>query len=187
MKIENVKNLILKASFLSLLALAIWSCERDDICAEATATTPNLIIRFYDINNQDEFKSVRQLTVRGLDDFGVPGNEITLPSVSPDSIALPLRFANEDIETITRFQLEKDSDFATNGNDTNDSNIDVIEVRYTPEFVYVSRACGFKSIFNFGNTGGVSIDPDGDNWIINTDIINQTIDNENAAQVIIFH
>lgn len=98
-----------------------------------------------------------------------------------------MRFANEDIETITRFQLEKDSDFATNGNDTNDSNIDVIEVRYTPEFVYVSRACGFKSIFNFGNTGGVSIDPDGDNWIINTDIINQTIDNENAAQVIIFH
>lgn len=172
---------------MSLLALVIWSCERDDICAEATATTPNLIIRFYDINNQDEFKSVRQLTVRGLDDSGVPGNEINIPSVSPDSIALPLRFSDEGIETITRFQLEKDSDFATNGNDENDSNIDIIEVRYTPEFVYVSRACGFKSIFNFDNTGDLSIEPDGDNWIINKDIINRTIDNEIAAQVIIFH
>lgn len=167
--------------------LLFMTCERDDICAEATATTPNLIIRFYDINNQDEFKSVRQLTVRGLDDAGIPGNEIALPSINPDSIALPLRFADESIESVTRFQLEKDSDFADNGNDTNDSNIDIIEVRYTPEFVYVSRACGFKSIFNFGNTGGVSIEQDSDNWIINTDIINQTIDNENAAQVIIFH
>ena len=183
----KLKKTLYKLCSLALLALAIWSCERDDICAEATATTPNLIIRFYDINNQDEFKSVRQLTVRGLDDLGVPGDEIDLPSVSPDSIALPLRFADENIETITRFQLEKDSDFATNGNDTNDSNIDIIEVRYTPEFIYVSRACGFKSIFNFGNTGGITIAQDGDNWIINSDIINQTIDNENAAQVIIFH
>lgn len=182
-----MKKLIVKISFLATLALGLWSCERDDICAEATATTPNLIIRFYDINNQDEFKSVRQLTVRGLDDFDVPGEEIILPSASPDSIALPLRFAEENVETITRFQLERDSDFATNGNDANDSNIDIIEVRYTPEFVYVSRACGFKSIFNFGDTGDITIEPDGDNWIINKDIINRTIDNEIAAQVILFH
>lgn len=183
-------NKIIILSCVTILALIAWSCERDDICAETTATTPRLIIRFYDINNQDNTKQVRQLEIKGLDDDDMPFSETPIVSrTNTDSIALPLRFAGEGGPelTITRFQLEKDADFSDNENPDNDSNIDIIEVRYTPEFIYVSRACGYKSVFNMGTTGGIFRDNDDDNWVINTEILNETIDNETAAQIIIYH
>lgn len=183
-----MKKSLLLCSFITILiaSTTLLSCERDDICAETTATTPHLIIRFYDINNQDNTKQVRQLEIDGLDDNDMSMGTI-LSRTNTDSIVLPLRFTDEGIATITRFQLEKDADFANNENPDNDSNIDIIELRYTPEFVYVSRACGYKSIFNIGTTGGIFRDNDADNWIINTEILNETIDDETAAQIIIYH
>lgn len=181
-----MKRIILLLTLVTIATVITLGCERDDICAEATPTTPRLIIRFYDINNQDETKQVRQLEIDGLDDDDNSMGTI-LSRVNTDSIVLPLRFADENVETITRFQLEKDADFGDNMDTTNDSNIDIIEVKYTPEFIYVSRACGYKSIFNFGTTGGIAQDIDTDNWIINTEILNETIDNENAAHIIIYH
>ena len=50
---------------LLVFALGFISCERDDICAESTATTPQLIIEFYDASNPDDLKSVPRLTVYG--------------------------------------------------------------------------------------------------------------------------
>ena len=182
----NLKRIPLIFSLVILTAIIAWSCERDDICAEATPTTPQLIIRFYDIDNQDNTKQVRQLEIDGLDDDGMSMGTI-LSRTNTDSIVLPLRFAEEGIEVSTRFQLEKDADFAENENPDNDSNIDIIEVTYTPEFIYVSRACGYKSIFNFEATGGIIREIDADNWIINTEIINESIANESAAHIIIYH
>ena len=170
----------------SLLAVLIIltgiSCERDDICAESTATTPHLIIRFYNIDDQEQTKQVRLLTVNGLDDQGNPMGDI-ITSISTDSIVLPLRVQGEGIVTTSRFALKRDSDFDTDSNDTTSSNTDVIEVSYTPEFVYVSRACGYKSIFtNVQNT----LILDSDNWIFGYKIINPTVDNENAAHIILY-
>ncbi|MEH6537505.1 MAG: DUF6452 family protein [Psychroserpens sp.] len=182
-----MKRIIILLSFLALITIIALSCERDDICAEDTATTPHLIIRFYDINNQDELKQVRQLEIIGLDDDDMPFSTTPiLNRTNTDSIALPLRFADEGVETKTRFQLVKDADFADNMDDSNDSNIDIIEVKYTPEFIYVSRACGYKSIFNLGTTGGLTQEIDADNWIISTEILNENIENENAAHIIIY-
>ena len=105
-------------------------------------------------------------------------------SISTDSIVLPLRFQNEGVITKTRFQLIKDSDFDTDTNPNTFSNTDVIEVSYTPQFIYVSRACGYKSIFNnLQNT--LIIDPD--NWIFGYNIINSTLENENTAHIILYH
>ncbi|WP_460218692.1 DUF6452 family protein [Psychroserpens sp. MEBiC05023] len=181
-----MKRIIIFFSLASLITLITWSCERDDICAETTATTPQLIIRFYDINDQDETKQVRQLEIKGLQDDGTPiEGEPILNRTNTDSIVLPLRFQMEE-ETTTRFQLEKDADFNNDDPET-ESNIDIISVTYTPEFVYVSRACGNKSIFNFGTTGGITRITDTDNWIVNTEILTETIDNENEAHIIIYH
>jgi len=166
-----------------LIILTGTSCERDDICAESTATTPHLIIRFYDINEQDQTKQVRLLTVNGIDDEGNPLGDI-VSSISTDSIVLPLRIQGEGIVTTSRFALKKDSDFDTDTNDTTSSNTDVIEVSYTPEFVYVSWACGYKSIFT--NTQNTLI-LDTDNWVFGYEIVNPTIDNENAAHIILYH
>lgn len=181
-------SIIISILLTVILSVVILGCERDDICAETTATTPRLIIRFYDINNQDETKQVRQLEIDGLDDTGMSMGTV-LSRTNTDSIALPLRFADEGGPelTITRFQMEKDADFGDNENPDNASNIDIIEVSYTPEFIYVSRACGYKSIFNMGTNGGITRENDDDNWIINTEILNETIDNETAAQIIIYH
>ncbi|WP_299336209.1 DUF6452 family protein [uncultured Psychroserpens sp.] len=183
-----MKRIHIIVALIAITAGIALSCERDDICAETTATTPQLIIRFYDINNQDNTKQVRQLEARGLNDDDMPLEETISVRTNTDSIALPLRFTNEGEFTITRFQLEKDADFADNENPDNDSNIDIIEVRYTPEFIYVSRACGYKSIFDIGlPTGGIFRDNDDDNWIINTEILNESIENEQAAHIIIYH
>ena len=168
------------------MALSFLSCERDDICASTTSTTPRVIILFYDINNPETPKSVRQLSVYG------EGNEenLILPTTDTDSINLPLNFDTEDVPTSTRFVLKKDTDFDTdldddgNADETTVSNSDIIEISYTPEFVYVSRACGYKSVFNGAQ---ISFDSDGDNWIITSDVLNETIENENAAHIIIYH
>ncbi|WP_040282051.1 DUF6452 family protein [Psychroserpens damuponensis] len=188
---KNIKFIIL------FIAIIFYSCERDDICSEATPTTPHLIIRFYDINNPDNLKQVRQLEIVGLDDTDTPLSENILSRTETDSIVLPLNFQAENEITTTRFQLEKDADFSIDVNEdgeddlTTTSNPDVITITYTPEFVYVSRACGYKSIFHLDETQGIQRDGtaqgDDDTWITNFEIINETIENENAAQIIIYH
>ena len=47
--------------FLSLIALLISSCEKDDFCIEPI--TPNMIVRFYNATNIAETKAVTDLTV----------------------------------------------------------------------------------------------------------------------------
>ena len=173
-----------KISLLIILTILLGTgCERDDICAETTTTTPHLIIRFYDVNEQENTKQVRLLTVNGVDPEGnVLDNIVT--NVSTDSIVLPLRFQQEGIVTASRFELKRDSDFDTDNNDATVSNTDIIVVSYTPEFIYVSRACGYKSVFN-DTQNTLIIDPD--NWIFGYEISNPTIDNENAAHIILYH
>lgn len=161
--------------------MGTWSCERDDICADATATTPHLIIRFYDLSDPLLLKPVPDLSVRALDSSDEFMADI--PVGQPyDSITLPLRFQNEP--TSTRFAIEKNTRFRLDTLDTTDSNIDIINVNYTPEFKYVSQACGYKSIFI---NVSVSVEQDADNWIKATEILTTTIDNENQAQVVLRH
>lgn len=165
---------------IAIITITLWSCERDDLCANTTSTTPNLIIRFYDINNPNNTKSVRQLSIYGEGNEGVT----ILERSNTDSIHLPLKFDTEGQLTSSRFILKKDTDFDDNEEDNNYSNSDTIEITYTPEFVYVSRACGYKSVFNGAQ---ISFDSDGDNWIISNQVLNETIENEKAAHIIIYH
>nr|WP_321248345.1 DUF6452 family protein [uncultured Psychroserpens sp.] len=181
-----MKRIISLFSCIVLIAIVTWSCERDDICAEATPTTPHLIIRFYDIDNPDNLKQVRQLEIDGLDDAGVSIGTI-LSRTETDSINLPLNFQGEIEGTTTTFQFERDADYADNTDETDDSNIDIVTIKYTPEFVYVSRACGYKSIFNLDELDPIDREADGDIWTTSFEIINQTIENENAAQINIYH
>ena len=172
--------MIKKISLLLIVLITITlGCERDDICAEATATTPHLIIRFHDASNITATKTVRSLSVIG------EGNSTNIVfNTVTDSIVLPLRFQNEGEITTTRFELKKDTDYDTDTDVNTNSNTDIIEVVYTPQFIYVSRACGYKSIFN---DASLDIESDTNNWIINRDILNTTIDNENAAHINIYH
>jgi hypothetical protein len=181
---DVIKNELMKktsALLLLFLFIIIPSCERDDICAETTPTTPKLILRFFDIASQDDTKNVPGLGVTSMnidsEEFIISG----ISGVTTDSIALPLRILPTD-ENVTRFTFYKD--FAIDENGMISGNPDVITFGYKREDVYVSRACGFKSIFK---ELILTVEIDGDNWIINSDILNATIENETSAHVKIFH
>jgi hypothetical protein len=159
---------------LILLTLLTTNCERDDICPETTATTPKLIIRFYDITDQTE-----TLRVLGLQVQGVDNEEIYQSAFSTDSLPIPLK--TNDI--ITSYKLHKE--YAEDGNGNISGNEDIINIEYSPEEVYVSRACGYKTIFN---NVELTVVEDDDNWIKLIQIEDPlTVDNETAAHVKIFH
>ena len=63
---------------------------------------------------------------------------------------------------------------------------DIITITYTTKQVYVSRACGFKTVFK---NVALTVENDGDNWIqfIQSVNDNQTIENENAPNYNIYH
>lgn len=151
--------------FLSLIALLISSCEKDDFCIEPI--TPNMIIRFYNATNISETKTVTDLTVNPNDLDSIYTN------ISIDSIVIPLDVTSNQI--IYNF--------------SSGTNVDILTIDYEIEEVFVSRSCGFKAIFN-----NVTVTSDVSNdWIIgltetleNTITI-PTIDDESAAHIQIFH
>ncbi len=156
-----------------IVAAFFMGCEKDDICPEGTPTTPLLILRFYDAADTEQLKTVTNLRVIG------EGQTEEFSLSTTDSIAIPLR-ALDDFTTFT-LTREYDADDASAGNE------DEITFNYTPEEIYVNRACGFKVNYTLNATDGIVRPDDGDQWIINTEIISSVIENENAAHVKIFH
>lgn len=164
----------LKFLMVLILILTQLGCERDEICLEDI--TPKLIIRFYNQNKPNELRSVALLKVNieGID--GDYSNE-TITALT-DSIAIPLLVADNK----TRFILTLQG----NENQGTKDNLDTISVIYTQQDIFISRACGFKTVFN---EAGASLVTDDDNWIKGLETKNdplQIID-ENAAHVKIYH
>ncbi len=127
----------------------ITSCQKDDFCIDPV--TPNLIIRFYDNNNPDEYKAVSGLTVWADE------REEIYSNVSTDSIAIPL----DPSENFTIYHLS-----SSNSDDT-------ITIDYLRNEIFVSRSCGYKYNFSELDLENVS-----NNWIISTEITNETVENE---------
>jgi hypothetical protein len=108
--------------------------------------------------------------------------------VSTDSIVLPLKTDTSS----TQYKLHKDYTYDNNGtpDDTTDDiiggNEDIITFNYTTEQVYVSRACGYKTIFK---NVTLTIEPDTDNWIKSKESLtdNQSVEDEKAAHFKLFH
>ena len=172
--------------YLCVLLVLLAGCERDDICAEETPTTPQLILRFYSLADPDTIDPVPDLYAYGLDDDDNPVEFLGVIASTKDSIAIPLR-TNVDQ---TRFVLHQNFDIDDNGtpgDPTDDivlGNPDIVTLNYLHEDVHVSRACGFKTIFN---SIAFSVDIDGDNWIINSDILEENVENEFQAHVKVLH
>lgn len=171
---------------LLLIAVSFSGCEKDDICTDDT--TPRLIIEFYDVSNNANLKNVVDLKVKGTgaDDFIVYN-----PSLAEDNEAryyfngnkleLPLRTNG----TTTQYTL------ILNSSSTTFSNEDVLTFNYATENVFVSRACGYKTIFELNSPGGVTVAdaPTPDNLWIQQDNINiqtTTIENENETHIKIY-
>lgn len=168
------------------------SCERDDICPASTPTTPRLIIDFFDLSNQENSKNVFGIVVKGVDndqvleDFAV---------VNTAKLILPLKTENTEtgeLASSTQYTLYERSSIDDNEtpNDTTDDiitgNPDVITINYNIELVFVSRACGFKTVFN---NVTITIEDDGNNWIKSKQSINdnQSVEDETTTHFNFFH
>jgi len=177
-----------KTNFLFILLILIlnyYSCERDDLCPESTPTTPSLIIDAFDINNQDDSKNIFGLVVTDINKENVL---LGYDLVTTANIVLPLKTT----ENTTQFVLINDASINDNGtpddasDDFYDGNQDVITIAYTREEIYVSRACGYKTIFK---DVSISIVDDGDNWIQLIQPINnpQSVEDETETHFNLFH
>lgn len=154
------------------LAVLFVSCERDDICAESTPTTPLLIIRFYDAENPTEFKAASDLVVAEV------GASIGLVFTG-DSIAIPLR--TEVDVTSYRFTINANADIDAE----NPPNEDLINFEYSRSEEYVSKACGFRTLYE--QLAQARDGQDDGSWIQDVIIDNTTVNDATAAHIRIFH
>ncbi len=144
-------------SLLVILLFLFTSCENDDFCAEAS--TPRLVIGFYDVDNSETYKEV-PIYVWATE------KDSLYSLVVVDSILVPLDTQNN---TATY-------NLATT------NIVDQFVFSYTTKDEFISESCGYVSTFN-----DFSIDSHTDNWIERVEISTTTIDNETATHVKVYH
>ncbi|TYB79824.1 DUF6452 family protein [Bizionia myxarmorum] len=175
-------------SLLILLVSLAFSCERDDICTLDTVTTPRLTISFYNSDNpeQQNPKSVAKCYVIG------DGNTETLPELNGTADKLVILLPLKTTATSTTYSIYNNYVYNNNNtpDDTTDDTItgneDIITISYVTEEVYVSRACGFKTVFK---NVTLTVEDDGDKWIEIIESVNdnQIIENEYTTNYNIYH
>lgn len=164
-----------KILLLLLLTLSFSGCEKDDICDGSTPTTPRLIVECYDVSSPTTLKAVNNLLIVA------PGFTQGIAFNGVSKIQVPLK-TTEDSTTFN---------FIQNGADTNtaNDNLDVVQLNYTRSNVFVSRACGYKTVFDLNATGGFvrTDNPAPDTfWIQNFSIATTNIETENEVHVKIY-
>lgn len=162
---------------LSVLCFGTLSrCEKDDICDANTATTPKMVIDFYEYLNPSVSKSLYKLEI-----FDVETPENILIFEGTSQALLPLK-TDADISRYV-FRLSY-----ININQTI-INEDLLEVRYTKEDIYISRACGYKA--NFSLTAPEPLNPNpkatdsgsDELWIKEMIVRQSVITNENETHL----
>lgn len=159
--------------FFLVLLCCLWlsSCERDDICAETTPTTPLLVIDFFDADNPTEPKAPNNLII-------AEAGTTTGLLVNTATVSIPLR-TDEDQSSFV-FVLNSGSEEIDNP-----QNIDDITFSYTRTEEYVSKACGFRVLYQALQEQLTS--PEDDFWIEDIIIVNPTIEDEAQAHIRILH
>jgi hypothetical protein len=172
-------------AFLLILGFASSSCEPDDICDPTTPTTPRMLIKFYDISNASVQKNVTDLKVIGE---GMSEGVVLNPAGIDDakyltngnSILLPLKTDAD----VVKYK------FILNYGNKNPLlvNEDNFEFKYTRENIYVSRACGFKTVFNLDpNNPFIHTDstPADQKWVkyVIAEKLNITSENETIIKI----
>ena len=151
------------AFFLWLMPVlfTLISCEKDDVCL--SPTTPKLLITFNNSTNVDERSEVSDLTVISL-----PDNDTIYSAQTKDSIAIPLNVNANNCKYIL----------------AESSNRDTLQINYQREDVFVSKACGYKTIFH-----SIQIDKitDNQNWIFDLIPLQSNIIDEKLAHVKVLH
>ncbi|WP_026915029.1 DUF6452 family protein [Christiangramia portivictoriae] len=176
-----------------LSSIFLLGCQRDDICPESADITPFLILRFYDIDDQQLEKAPQNLSIREVGDdttfVSIRSNSSTITyfRYSQDSIAIPLRTnaGETNLEFILNTaEIPEEGEEPDEEDEENPQNTDILRFSYTVEEEYLNRACGYKA-----NYIGLKVNLDAgedDSWIQNIQILETNIDDQNNAHVSIF-
>lgn len=163
-------------------SVPLWSCEKDDICAEGTPTTPSMVVEFFMDDNTSQNNPITNLKyfVEGMEDT------ITIAG-STSKIRVPLRVD----ATSTKWGFVYT--FTPTGATEPVTNIDFLEFKYTTQQTYISRACGFKTSFYLdesvpGNLNPVHTDGPGESnlWIQDVQVEKTNIEDENETHINIY-
>jgi len=178
--------------FLSCLTIiCLFSCERDDICAENV--TPFLVIDFVELEDSDSPNNVVDLQIEYIGTNMTPGdttkfvfdNATTTESVS---LLLPTFKNSASFRFIQNFGTEINEEGEIIPNLT-EAEVDTVEFRYNTDEEYVSRACGFK--ISYSNLSVEITEGDGntitEGFIKSRNIINQIIEDEEEAHLHFLH
>ena len=159
-------------SLLLVLSIFFSSCEKDDICDANTPTTPKVVIEFYDVANPTTLKNVTNLGVIA------PGFTNGFEFTATSKIKVPLK----------TFEDNSILHFIQNGSmdPTSDDNLDEITFNYSRKTVFVSRACGFKTLFALNTTNPITVTPDSNNWIQSVIVSQPNIENEDETHIKIY-
>ena len=156
-----------KLIYIFLFAFIFNACEKDDICL--SPTTPKLVLRFYDASDPTVLKKPTSLSIwaEGKDTLA------TFKNVTLDSVFIPLN--TNTTQTVYNFKTSATGNLP-------DRKYNKLTLSYTKEEVFVSRSCGFKTIFK-----DVTITSD-NGWFQSLTPNSITlIDNDNNAHINIFH
>ena len=177
-----MKRLLASIAGLLVITIYLMSCEKDDLCADGTPTTPGLVVEFYKKGFTDVPNPVTNFK------YWVPGVEndtLPLDTVSSVSrIVLPLRTDQDEITWALQYN------YTSLG--VKYSNTDLFTVKYIRKESYVSRACGFKTTYTLIPAITGSPNPsitDTDNKLFIEDdpvVITPNIENEKEAHVKIY-
>ncbi|WP_157111362.1 DUF6452 family protein [Nonlabens spongiae] len=162
---------------LFVFLLASSGCERDDLCTPDQETSSRMVVVFKDFLNPDTVKPVENLRVRvlGASEYAPLDFEGSTSLEMADTVYIPLR--NFDDQTIYDFETDNEED---------GFNIDRLNFSYTRQDEFVSRACGFKVNYNDLQASRQQEIPN-QPWIIETEVIDSTVNNRNEVHVEIFH
>ena len=181
------KNMQKYFRFLIVIFVACIGCESDDICDAETPTTPKVIIEFYNFNSQALIKNVTNLSIIGS---GMTQGLILSPGATVDNdkyffngskIGVPLKI-DQDATTYN---------FILNAKTPATPITDVVKFSYKRVNEYVSRACGYRTFFDFSvSAAAITINnvPNATSgfWIKDVQILKQTIRDETTTHIKIF-
>lgn len=160
---------------------SFFGCEKDDICDANTATTPRLVIEFYD--NALVLPTTKAVTKLKAVADGMTEGVIFNSAVTDDTkylttskkIYLPLKGGANDFATTYALTL--------NSGVAGSENTDIVTFTYNHNNVFVSRACGYKTLFDLTNTNTNILTPDSDNWIKDISIYKANLESENEVHI----
>ncbi len=161
-----------------LILLAISGCEKDDICAETTPTTPSVLIRFF-----DRLDPIRPNSAGTLKYYELGNPKILTRSGS--EIKLPLRLDSNE----TTWVLELTT---LNNAGEEDVKRDILTFKYGIETTYLNKACGFINTFNLVDNSTANPNPklneNGQgNWINRFQLMSTNISTEIDEHIKIYY